>query len=74
VGIQKLEERLIGGLSGKEVKTDEDDVDEKNIDGGDMEKKNASDNFGIVHEFDFLKDVNSSVRVQHHEVKIVQNN
>ena len=77
------EERLIGGLSGKEVKTDEDDVDEKNVDGGEMEKKNASDDNiikanntkdGIVHEFDFLKDVNSSVRVQHHEVKIVQNN
>jgi 2-polyprenyl-3-methyl-5-hydroxy-6-metoxy-1,4-benzoquinol methylase len=62
------EERLIGGLSGKEVKTDEDDVDEKNVDGGEMEKKNASDDNiikanntkdGIVHEFDFLKDVNS---------------
>jgi len=68
------EERLIGGLSGKEVKTDEDDVDEKNVDGGDMDKKNASDNIGIVHEFDFLKDVNSSVRVQQDEDEIVQNN
>lgn len=67
------EERLIGGLTGKEVKTDKV-LEEANVDGGNVEKTNASNNIGIVHEFSFLKDVSSSVRVQQDEDEIVQNN